>query len=106
MRRAIIGVLVITLGLLLRACDITEPPNENQSINLILEDVSCIEAWIKLSTINLQLPAAITLKQTNPTGETKSQIINLKTQDSLLYIDSLLPNKNYHYQVSSIQQRA
>jgi len=100
MRRAIIGVLVITLGLLLRACDTSEPPNENQSINLILEDVSCIEAWIKLNTTNLQLPTAITLKQTNPTGETKSQILNLNTKDSLLYIDSLLPNQSYKFQTT------
>jgi hypothetical protein len=35
------------------------------------------------------------LKQTNQTGDTKTQILNLNTQDSLLYIDSLLPNQTY-----------
>jgi hypothetical protein len=101
MRRAIIGVLIITLGLLLRACDTTEPPNDNQSVNLILEDVSCTEAWIKLSTTNLQLPTTILLKQNEQTRET----INLITTDTLLYIDSLLPNTSYQYQASSIQYR-
>lgn len=106
MRRAIIGVLVITLGLMLRACNTTEPPNDNQSVNLILEDVSCIEAWITLTTTNLQLPTTATLKQTNQTGETISQILNLNTKDSLLYIDSLLPNQIYKFQsvIQSINQ--
>lgn len=74
-------------------------------MELTLEDVSCIEAWIKLETTNLQLPATITLKQYNPTGDTLSQILNLNTQDSLLYIDSLLPKKSYQYQVSSNQHQ-
>jgi hypothetical protein len=71
-------------------CDTTDPP-DNKSLTLKLEDVSCTEAWIELTTTNLQLPATITLKQTNPTGDTKSHILNLNTKDSLLYIDSLLP---------------
>lgn len=53
------------------------------------------EAWIELKTTNLQLPATITLKQYNPNNDSTSQIINLNTQDSLLYIDSLLPNQTY-----------
>jgi hypothetical protein len=96
MRRAIIGVLVVTLGLLLRACDTAEPPNENQSINLILEDVSCTEAWITLST-NLSLPAAIELKQNNQNIKT----INLTKSDSLLFIDPLSPNTSYTFQATN-----
>jgi hypothetical protein len=95
--------LVISLGII--SCDTNEPPT-NSIITLKLEEVSCIEAWIELTTTNLQLPATITLKQINPTGETKYQILNLNTQDSLLYIDSLLPNKSYQYQVSSIENPA
>ena len=96
MKRAIFGVLAISLGLLLKSCDTTDPP-DNKSLTLKLEDVSCTEAWIELTTTNLQLPATITLKQTNPTGDTKSQILNLNTKDSLLYIDSLLPKQNYSF---------
>ncbi|NWG28121.1 MAG: glucosyl transferase [Ignavibacteriaceae bacterium] len=105
MRRAIIGVLVITFGLLLTACNTTEPPPDGQAITLKLEDASCTEAWIELTSTNLQLPTTITLKQIDPAGDTKSQILNLTSKDSLLYIDSLLPNKNYQYQASSIQHQ-
>lgn len=88
------------------ACNTAEPPNDNQSVNLILEDVSCTEAWITLTTTNLQLPASVTLKQINPTSDTTSQILNLNTKDSLLYIDSLLPNQTYVFQsvIQSINQ--
>jgi hypothetical protein len=92
--------LIISLGII--SCDTTEPPL-NSAITLKIEEESCTEAWIELTTTNLQLPAIITLKQTDPTGEIKSQILNLITQDSLLYIDSLLPNTTYNYQVSCIQ---
>jgi hypothetical protein len=96
MKQIIFGVFVVSLGLLLKSCDTTDPP-DNKTLILKLEDVSCTEAWIKLETTNFQLPTTVTLKQTNPTGDTKSQILNLNTKDSLLYIDSLLPNKNYSF---------
>lgn len=104
MKRAIVGVFIISFGVALKSCNTTEPPN-GQTINLKLEDVSCTEAWIKLTTTNLQLPATITLKQINPTGNTKSHILNLNTQDSLLYIDSLLPNTSYTFQASNSAYR-
>jgi hypothetical protein len=110
MKRAIVCLLVISLGLLLKSCNTTEPPpppdGDKPTLNLTLEDVSCTEAWIELTTTNLQLPATITLKQINPTGDTLSHISILNTQDSLLYIDSLLPNKSYQYQVTSIEYPA
>jgi hypothetical protein len=37
------------------------------------------------------------LKQFEPTGDTTSQILNLNTKDTLLYVDSLLPNKSYSF---------
>ena len=91
---------LVLLVLTTLACNTTHPPppGEKPTLNLILEDVSCIEAWITLTTTNLQLPATITLKQND---ETKSTIILCKA-DTLLYVDSLLPNTNYTFQVSSI----
>ena len=100
MKRVIFGALIISLSLLLQACNTTDPPppdGEKATLELKLEDVSCIEAWIELTTTNLPLPTTVTLNQTNPTGDTKSQILNLNTQDSLLYIDSLLPNQTYKF---------
>ena len=56
MKRVILGFLVISLSLLIKSCDTTDPP-DNKTLSIKLEDVSCTEAWIKLTTTNLQLPA-------------------------------------------------
>jgi hypothetical protein len=92
------------------SCNTTEPPpppdGEKPTLELTLEDVSCIEAWINLTTTNLQLPATITLKQYNPSGDSLSQDFILNTQDTLLYVDSLIPNQTYSFQsfIHSINQ--
>ncbi len=54
--------------------------------------------WLKIKADSLTLPAELTLKQYIPTGDSLSQIFVLNTQDSVLYIDSLLPNQTYNYQ--------
>jgi|WetSurMetagenome_2_1015567.scaffolds.fasta_scaffold05058_2 hypothetical protein len=86
----------------LARCDSTEPPTEAHGLVLELKDVSCTEAWIELSTINLQIPATILLKQNNQTRTT----INLVNPDTLLCVDSLLPNQTYSFQsvIQSINQ--
>ena len=93
----ILTTMIFTLSLL--SCNSTEPPINGKELTLKLEDVSCTEAWITLTT-NLQLPANVTLKQNNQTRST----INLSTADTLLYINSLKPNTSYQYQVFSIPQ--
>ncbi|HRN27991.1 MAG: glucosyl transferase [Ignavibacteriaceae bacterium] len=95
---------VSTALLLLNNCDSTNPKLEPDLL-LKLEDVSCTEAWLQLTTNNIQLPAIVNLKQSNPAGDTKSHIFNLNTKDSLFYIDSLLPNQTYKLQVSNIQNQ-
>jgi hypothetical protein len=85
--------LIITLPLICISCDTTDPPN-NKSLELKLEDVSCSEVWIELATTNLQLPAEIGLKQNNNVVKT----ITLIKSDTLLYINSLLPNTPYTFQ--------
>ncbi len=96
--------LLVPLGNLLTGCNTTEPPppETKPTLTLALEDASCTEAWLQLTTKDLELPAQLTLKQYNPAGDSTSQIFLLNTQDSLLYIDSLLPNQTYSFQVSSI----
>jgi len=78
------------------SCNTTEPPpnGDKPNLTLKLEDVSCIEAWIELTTTNLHLPATVTLMQDGETRETLEVI----TADTLLYIDSLLPNTSYIFQ--------
>lgn len=91
-------LLLFLILLLFVRCDTTEPPTSKATLTLTLEDVSCTEAWIKLTTSNLPLPANVVLKQ----NEMPRATINLTTNDTLLYIDTLLPKQNYVYQVSGI----
>jgi hypothetical protein len=93
------GLLVTLILLCTASCNTTEPPPDKAVLSLTLEDVSCTEAWITLTTSNLQLPATLNLLKDNNITKT----INLQTADTLLYIDSLLPNQTYQCQVSSDQ---
>jgi hypothetical protein len=86
----------ISLFIISISCDSTEPPT-NISLTLKLEDVSCTEAWLQLNTTNLQLPNNVTLF----INDLQSRTFNLTTEDTLLYIDSLLPNQNYSFQIVS-----
>ncbi|MBS4035438.1 MAG: glucosyl transferase [Ignavibacterium sp.] len=102
---SLIFLLIFFLFLLCTAsCNTTEPPTPpdepTPELTLELEDVSCTETWINLTTKDLTLPAELTLKQYNPSGDSISKALLLNTQDTLLYIDSLLPNQTYKYQVS------
>ena len=103
--KSLLEIVVLLTVIWINGCNTTEPPpppETKPTLSLALEDASCTEAWLQLTTKDLQLPAQLTLKQFNPTGDSTSQIFLLNTQDSLLYIDSLLPNQTYSFQVSSI----
>ena len=76
------------------SCNTIEPPSK-QTLVLELKDVSCTEAWLQLTTNNIQLPVTINLLKNN----TPAQFFNLNTKDSILYIDSLLPNQNYKFKI-------
>ena len=85
------------------SCNTTEPPQQNKSsLELTLADTSCTEAWIKLSTRNLSLPANAEILK----DDSITQTINLTTSDTVLYVDSLLPNHSYSFQstIQSINQ--
>jgi hypothetical protein len=88
--------LLLFLFLLLSGCkQPTQPKLEPKAeLKLTLEDVSCTEAWIQLKTTNLQLPATLTLYKNNV-----AQNNILCYGDTLLYIDSLLPNQTYKFKV-------
>ena len=90
-------MIILTFLLLLItvvSCNTTDPKLEPELL-LKLEDVSCTEAWLQLTTNNIQLPATINLLKNN----TVAQTFNLSTADSLLYIDSLLPNQSYKFKL-------
>ncbi len=102
MSKKIVVLLFVFIGLL-QSCNTTEPPLAEKVITLTLEDASSIEAWVTLTTNNLQLPATITLKQSASGGNAVTQDIILSYADTVIYIDSLLPNTNYNFQASIIQ---
>ena len=90
------------------SCDSTEPPPPDETkptLTLAIDDASCTEVWLELKTKDLEFPAELTLKQYNPSGDSLFKSFLLNTQDSLLYVDSLLPNQNYSFQVSSIEKQ-
>ncbi len=95
--------LILVFLLFATSCGTTEPPppppdETKPTLTLELDDVSCTEAWLQLTTKDLELPAELTLKQYNPTGDSVAQVFNLSSLDTILYIDSLLPNQAYNYQ--------
>ena len=105
MKRRSLQLLLSFLFLIgISGCNSIEPPppnGEKPTLTLKLEDVSCIEAWIELTTTNLQLPTTVTLFK-----DSVGQNIILSHEDTLLYIDSLFPNQTYTFQASSIQYQA
>lgn len=96
-----ISFLIISIS-----CDSTEPQPANETkptLTLEFDDASCTEAWLQLKTTDLTLPAELTLKQYNPTGDSVTQTFSLSTKDSLLYIDSLLPNQTFKFLITMQQ---
>ena len=98
-------IFICIIFLINISCNTTAPP-ENRSLTLSLEDVSCTEAWLRLEIQNTSLPAEVNVVITDADGKSTSQISILNTQDSVLYIDSLLPNKTYkiHSSIHPINQ--
>jgi hypothetical protein len=95
----ILFIIYLLFLLSLSSCkDESIPPQPDSVLNLKLEDVSCTEAWVELTTTSLQLPASLNLLK----DDNLIKIINLQTADTLLYLDSLLPNKTYNFQLTSI----
>ena len=71
----------------------TEPV---ETLALTVEDVSCTETWVKIASANIQIPNTLTLF----VNEKVDQNITLVSSDTVLYIDSLLPNQSYKIKAS------
>src|SRR5690554_7193332 len=81
----IFGNLFLVSIIFFTNCNTTEPPPaDDRKLTLTFEDASCIEAWINITTENLQLPATINIL----INDSLSHISILNTQDSLIYIRS------------------
>ena len=81
------------------SCNTAEPPvppiTPQPKTILTTEDVSCLEAWINLEIENIDLPVNVSLLKDSTTV---FQINNLTSNDTILYIDSLLPSQTYKFQ--------
>jgi hypothetical protein len=78
----------------------TPPPPplpERQVFTIIIEEVSCTEAWLKVTVDSLPLPANIVLLCNNKLAEQ----FTITIKDTLLYIDSLLPKQTYNIKARS-----
>ena len=94
-----IVILFLSIISLLLSCNTTEPPVNGTGITLKLEDVSCTEAWLKLTVSNSQLQITVLLLK----DDSIIDDIILDKADTLLYIDSLLPNTNYTFYVNGLK---
>ena len=104
MKIFLLAAAFIFSSLILLSCkkDNPVPPEQQPQVNLTLEDVSCTEAWIKLSTNNISIPTDVELQKDGSFYRT----ISLNLPDTVLYIDSLLPNKTYSFKsiIQSVNQ--
>jgi hypothetical protein len=76
------------------SCDTTDPPPPHQpSIQLSAEDVSCTEAWLKVSLTDANEPRTIAIQQDGHRVLT----VRLVTTDSLLVVAGLLPRRSYTF---------
>ncbi|MFN3695775.1 MAG: glucosyl transferase, partial [Ignavibacterium sp.] len=97
-------ILIIQTLLFTTGCKQSTEPKLEAELKLELEDASCTEAWIKLSATNLQSPATINLLKDGNVAQTISL---WRDADTVLYVDSLLPNQTYRFKTivqSSNQQ--
>lgn len=86
-------ILLLTITLA-QSCDTTEPPKNESQLSLSQIEVSSTEVWLQLKTDNLAIPSDINLVQNS---ELRKRI-TLTKQDTVLYVDSLLPNQTYIFQ--------
>ena len=89
--RKLFHFLVIISFILLNPGCKKNPTEPIETLVLSIEDVSCTEAWVKISTTNSQTPNTLILF----VNEKANQSIALVGNDTLLYVDSLLPNQSY-----------
>ncbi|MCX6150627.1 MAG: hypothetical protein NTX22_08905 [Ignavibacteriales bacterium] len=89
-KNKIMSILLLFLITAMLSCNTTEPDG-TKTISLSIEDVSCTEAWLKISGA---AGSSLILKRDDK--EVKSFLLN--TADTTIVDDSLLPNKSYAYQ--------
>ncbi len=94
-------ISILTLTLLLTSCE--EPTSSgvgggSVSVTLSVADVSCTEAWLRVTTqgVNLNEGATITLYR----DDSVRSSFPIYSADTLIYDEGLLPSKTYRYKAT------
>lgn len=90
-------LLLIALSILQYSCNTTEPDGK-AGLNISVEDISCTEAWIKLTVSGISSQSVIEIKADDKL--VKQVSVTGTSIDSIVYIDSLLPGKEYRFSAS------
>jgi len=82
-------------------------PNNNANLNLTIEDASCIEVWLKLEVNNPALKIENLADRRNDViiyrdNVEIKRINNILSNDTIIFDEGLLPNKEYTYQAKKI----
>jgi hypothetical protein len=94
MKNIIINILYLLFIIAISSCNPVGPDNTSK-LSLTVEDVSCTEAWLRLSTEGLPSSSVVNI---NRDGKPVAAISSAGNKDTTIYIDSLLPNKTYTFQ--------
>ncbi len=70
------------------------PPVPEPKATLSFQDKSCTELWLKLELENFTLPVNVQLMKDNLL---QTEINGLSSNDTTIFIDSLLPNRTYSF---------
>ena len=90
--------LLIIAALLIQSCNKpTEPAKE--SLSITVEDVSCTEAWLKISDTNANPDITVIVKR----DDTDILTLNLNKADTVIVDENLLPSKSYTYRAVKLQ---
>ena len=95
MRKLFHFLVIISFILLNPGCK-KNPTEPVETLELTVEDVSCTEAWVKITSANYQTPNTLTLF----VNDKANQNITLVSADTILFVDSLLPNQSYKIKVT------
>ncbi|MBU2508741.1 MAG: glucosyl transferase [Bacteroidetes bacterium] len=93
MSKAFLSLLSIILAVFIGfSCQVAEP-NNDQSLSITVEDVSCTEAWIKISAKGIDADKQLMLYRNNEF----LTAFTMDRTDTLFFDEGLLPSKTYSY---------
>jgi hypothetical protein len=99
MKQILCAVIVFLFG----SCkDEGTPPVRIPSIQLTVEDVSCTEAWLRVSLNDINEPRTVTVLQDGQ----RFAVFHLPSGDSLLVVEGLLPRQQHTFVAQRLRDSA